>query len=218
MDYIHSLIDIVFHLDVYLADLISVYKHWIYLLLFVLIFCETGLVVAAFLPGDSLLFVTGTLAAIPANDLNVYLVAALFIIAAITGDSLNYMIGRKFGERLVRSTNRFIKKKHLEATHQFYDKYGGKTIVLARFVPFVRTFAPFVAGMGKMHYERFLSFNVIGALIWVLLLVFTGFFLGNLPVVRNNLQWFIIGIILLSNLPAIVELGKKARRKAMRQK
>lgn len=213
MDYIQSLIDIVFHLDVYLADLIAVYKHWIYLLLFLIIFCETGLVVAAFLPGDSLLFVTGTLAALSTNDLNVHLVALLFIIAAITGDTLNYTIGRKFGERLIMNTNRFIKRKHLEATHQFYDKYGGKTIILARFVPFVRTFAPFVAGMGKMHYERFLSFNVIGALMWVLFLVYTGFFLGNLSIVKNNLQWFIIGIIILSNLPALLELGKKVRQK-----
>lgn len=190
--------------------MILVYENWIYAILFLIVFCETGLVIAAFLPGDALLFVTGTLAAMPTNTLNVHLVAFLLIIAAILGDTCNYWIGKRFGDRLLEDTHsKIFKRKHLERTHQFYEKYGGKTIVLARFIPFVRTFAPFVAGMGRMNYHYFISYNVSGALIWVISLTYAGFYLGGFSIIQNNLKWVILLIIVLSNIPAIVEIIKK---------
>ncbi|MCC8199345.1 MAG: DedA family protein [Tannerellaceae bacterium] len=210
MEYADSFLDFIFRIDIYLEHLILVYENWIYVILFLIVFCETGLVIAAFLPGDALLFITGTLAAMPTNTMNVHLVAFLLIIAAILGDTCNYWIGKRFGDRLLEDTHsKIFKRKHLERTHQFYEKYGGKTIVLARFIPFVRTFAPFVAGMGRMNYHYFISYNVSGALIWVISLTYAGFYLGGFSIIQNNLKWVILLIIVLSNIPAIVEIIKK---------
>lgn len=210
MEYADSFLDFIFRIDIYLEHLILVYENWIYVILFLIVFCETGLVIAAFLPGDALLFVTGTLAAMPTNTMNVHLVAFLLIIAAILGDTCNYWIGKRFGDRLLEDTHsKIFKRKHLERTHQFYEKYGGKTIVLARFIPFVWTFAPFVAGMGRMNYHYFISYNVSGALIWVISLTYAGFYLGGFSIIQNNLKWVILLIIVLSNIPAIVEIIKK---------
>ncbi|MCC8154781.1 MAG: DedA family protein [Tannerellaceae bacterium] len=214
MEYLQTLIDIVLNLDVYLGEMITIYKNWIYLILFLVIFSETGLFFMAFLPGDSLLFVTGALAAAPANHLNVHLIVLLFIAAAILGNITNYAIGSKLGVRLTRTPNpRYLKPRHLEATHRFYEKYGGKTIVLARFVPFVRTFAPFIAGMGKMDYNRFIYFTITGAIFWNVSLIYAGYFLGNVPFVRDNIPWFILLLIVLSNLPATLEIIKKLKER-----
>ncbi|MCD7976349.1 MAG: DedA family protein [Tannerellaceae bacterium] len=210
MEYADSFLDFIFRIDIYLEHMILVYENWIYAILFLIVFCETGLVVAAFLPGDALLFVTGTLAAMPTNTMNVHIVAFLLILAAILGDTCNYWIGKRFGERLLQDPNsRIFKKKHLDRTHRFYEKYGGKTIILARFIPFVRTFAPFVAGMGRMNYSYFVNYNVSGALIWVISLTYAGFYLGGFSIVQNNLKWVIILIIILSNIPALIQVIKK---------
>ena len=168
MEFVHFLVDFILHIDVHLAELVAQYGIWIYAILFLILFCETGLVVTPFLPGDSLLFVAGALAALPGNDLNVHLMAALLVVAAVLGDAVNYTIGRLFGERLFSNPNsRIFRRSYLDKTHAFYDRHGGKTIILARFVPIVRTFAPFVAGMGHMSYRHFALFNVAGALAWV---------------------------------------------------
>ncbi|MDU5688609.1 MAG: DedA family protein, partial [Kluyvera cryocrescens] len=168
MDLIRFLIDFILHIDVHLAELVAQYGVWVYAILFLILFCETGLVVTPFLPGDSLLFVAGALSALPTNDLNVHLMVLLMVIAAIAGDAVNYTIGRLFGEKLFSNPNsKIFRRSYLDKTHAFYDKHGGKTIILARFVPIVRTFAPFVAGMGHMSYRHFAFYNVTGALLWV---------------------------------------------------
>ncbi|THB83226.1 DedA family protein, partial [Pantoea allii] len=194
------------------------YGIWIYAILFLILFCETGLVVTPFLPGDSLLFVAGALAALPGNDLNVHIMAALLVVAAVLGDAVNYTIGRLFGERLFSNPNsKIFRRSHLDKTHAFYARHGGKTIILARFVPIVRTFAPFVAGMGHMSYRHFALFNVTGALLWVLLFSYAGYLFGDLPVVQENLKLLIVGIILVSILPGVIEVWRH-RRQAKQQK
>lgn len=218
MEFIHFLVDFILHIDVHLAELVAQYGIWIYAILFLILFCETGLVVTPFLPGDSLLFVAGALAALPGNDLNVHIMVALLVVAAILGDAVNYTIGRLFGERLFSNPNsKIFRRSHLDKTHAFYARHGGKTIILARFVPIVRTFAPFVAGMGHMSYRHFALFNVTGALLWVLLFSYAGYLFGDLPVVQENLKLLIVGIILVSILPGVIEVWRH-RRQAKQQK
>lgn len=219
MDIIKFLIDFILHIDVHLAELVAQYGMWVYAILFLILFCETGLVVTPFLPGDSLLFVAGALAALPSNDLNVHTMVALMVIAAVIGDAVNYTIGRLFGEKLFSNPNsKIFRRSYLDKTHQFYEKHGGKTIILARFVPIVRTFAPFVAGMGHMSYRHFAAYNVIGALLWVLLFTYAGYLFGNLPIVQENLKLLIVGIILVSILPGIIEIWRHKRAAARQQK
>ncbi|MDL2243405.1 DedA family protein [Bacteroidales bacterium OttesenSCG-928-J19] len=212
-----TLIDFVLHIDVHLAELVAQYGLWIYAILFLIIFCETGLVVTPFLPGDSLLFVAGTLAAIGSNHINIHLMVLLLIAAAILGDASNYLIGKFFGDKLFsKPDSKIFKQAYLEKTHNFYEKHGGKTIILARFVPIVRTFAPFVAGMGKMTYMRFLSYNVIGGVVWVALFMYAGFFFGELDFVKKNLSILIFVIIFVSILPGVFEIIRQ-KMKSKRQ-
>ena len=202
-----SLIDFILHIDQHLIELTQTYGLWIYAILFLIVFCETGLVVTPFLPGDSLLFAAGAVAAL--GGMNVHIAAALLLAAAVIGDAVNFAIGKYFGEKLfAKPDSRVFKREYLDKTHAFYEKYGGKTIILARFVPIVRTFAPFVAGMGNMHYGRFIRYNIIGALMWVGLLTYAGYFFGELPVVKNNFGLVVIGIIVVSVLPMSVEIAK----------
>ncbi|QDY42548.1 DedA family protein [Candidatus Pantoea soli] len=218
MEFIHFIVDFILHIDVHLAELVAQYGVWIYAILFLILFCETGLVVTPFLPGDSLLFVAGALAALPGNDLNVHLMVTLLVIAAVLGDAVNYTIGRLFGEKLFSNPNsKIFRRSYLDKTHAFYDRHGGKTIILARFVPIVRTFAPFVAGMGHMSYRHFALFNVTGALLWVLLFSYAGYLFGDLPVVQENLKLLIVGIIVVSVLPGVIEVWRH-RRQARQQK
>ena len=202
-----SLIDFVLHIDQHLIELTQTYGLWIYAILFLIVFCETGLVVTPFLPGDSLLFAAGAVAAL--GGMNVHMAAALLLAAAVIGDAVNFAVGKYFGEKLfAKPDSRVFKREYLDKTHAFYEKYGGKTIILARFVPIVRTFAPFVAGMGDMHYGRFIRYNIIGALVWVGLLTYAGYFFGELPAVKNNFGLVVIGIIAVSVLPMAVEIAK----------
>lgn len=209
MEIITFLLDFILHIDVHLAQLVANYGPWVYLILFLIVFCETGLVVTPFLPGDSLLFVAGALAAM--GEMNVHLLVALLIVAAILGDGCNYTIGRRIGLRLFTRFPRLLKQEYLDKTHAFYEKHGGKTIIFARFVPIVRTFAPFVAGVGRMDYRQFLSYNVIGGVVWVLSFSYAGYFFGNLPFVRKNLEFLIFGIIIVSMLPGIIEVIRHKR-------
>ncbi len=205
MELLASFIDIVLHLDKHLQMLVQNYGTWVYLILFAIVFCETGLVVTPFLPGDSLLFVAGALAA--AGGLNVHLLVVLLIIAAILGDAVNYSIGRYLGPKVFHDEgSRFLNRAYLNKAHEFYERHGGKTIIIARFIPIIRTYAPFVAGIGSMPYPRFAMFNVVGAVIWVVSLAYAGFFFGNIPWVKSNLSLVIITIIILSILPAIAEV------------
>lgn len=218
MELIRFVVDFILHIDVHLAELVAQYGMWVYAILFLILFCETGLVVTPFLPGDSLLFVAGALAALPTNDLNVHTMVALMIVAAIIGDAVNYTIGRVFGDRLFSNPNsKIFRRSYLDKTHAFYERHGGKTIILARFVPIVRTFAPFVAGMGKMSYRHFAFYNVSGALLWVLLFTYAGYLFGNMPMVQENLKLLIVAIILLSILPGVIEVWRH-RRAARQQK
>jgi len=213
MEFVHFLVDFILHIDVHLAELVAQYGIWIYAILFLILFCETGLVVTPFLPGDSLLFVAGALSALPGNDLNIHLMAALLVVAAVLGDAVNYTIGRLFGERLFSNPNsRIFRRSYLDKTHGFYERHGGKTIILARFVPIVRTFAPFVAGMGHMSYRHFALFNVAGALAWVLLFSYAGYLFGDLPVVQQNLKLLIVAIIVVSVLPGVIEVWRHRRQ------
>ncbi len=215
MEYIHFIIDFILHIDVHLARLVADYGVWVYAILFLIIFCETGLVVTPFLPGDSLLFVGGALAALPGNDLNIHLLALCIVVAAIAGDALNYTIGRLFGEKLFsRENSKIFRRSYLDKTHEFYAKHGGKTIILARFIPIIRTFAPFVAGMGKMSYRQFALFNIAGAIAWVVLFSYAGYLFGDLPVVQKNLNLLIVAIIVISVLPGIIEVLRHRRQAA----
>ena len=210
MDLLSGLLDLILNLDEHLLLLVRDYGIWVYAILFAIIFLETGVVFTPFLPGDSLLFVAGTLAA--AGELNVHAMVMLLICAAIAGDSVNFSIGRFLGPRLFRSGNaRFLKQEYLDRTHRYFERHGGKPIVIARFVPILRTYAPFVAGLGQMDYRRFLAFNVSGAFLWVALLGYAGYFFGNLAFVRDNLTAVILGIVLLSISPGIVELWRNRR-------
>jgi membrane-associated protein len=213
MEFFAKLIDLVLHLDVHLNSLIVAYQLWTYLILFAVIFCETGLVVTPFLPGDSLLFATGALAASPGSPLRVHWLFLVLGAAAVLGDTVNYWIGHAIGPKIFRREKvRFLKKEHLERTHEFYERYGGVTIILARFVPIIRTFAPFVAGIGRMTYWRFISYNVIGGVAWVAIFVFGGFFFGNLPVVRRNFTVVIFAIIFISVLPGVIEYLRQRQK------
>lgn len=217
MDFVKTAVDLFLHLDEYLSVAIQNYGIWTYGLLFVVIFIETGLVITPFLPGDSLLFAAGTFAAL--GSLNIYLLWGLLLVAAVLGDTVNYWIGHKLGLAIFDTQNRLLKKvlkkEYLEKTEAFYAKHGGKTIVLARFVPIVRTFAPFVAGVGTMEYGRFISYNVIGGFLWVTLFLFMGNFFGNIPFVKANFELVIIGIILVSVVPMFVEyLKARSEKKA----
>ncbi len=203
MEFLHNIIDYILHMDIHLNEIILQYGTLTYLIFFIVIFAETGLVITPFLPGDSLIFAAGTFAA--KGSLNVHILFLIFASAAIIGDTVNYWIGHYIGPKVFEMNIRFLKKEYLEKTHRFYEKYGGKTIILARFIPIVRTFAPFVAGVGSMTYSKFISYNVIGGLFWCGLFVYGGFYFGNLEFVKNNFSVVIIAIILISILPAIVE-------------
>jgi membrane-associated protein len=211
VEVVRHLVDLFLHLDKHLTELTAQYGGWTYGILFAVIFCETGLVVTPFLPGDSLLFAAGAIAAL--GSLNPVILFVLLAVAAILGDTVNYWIGHAFGARLVARHSRWVKQEHLDRTHRFYERYGGKTIVLARFVPIVRTFAPFVAGLGSMTYRRFFMYNVVGGVVWVALFVFAGYFFGNLPPVRDNFSYVILAIIALSLLPIAIEWIKHRRQR-----
>ncbi len=206
-----EMIDFILHIDLYLGQLIAAYGLVTYAILFVIIFVETGLVFTPFLPGDSLLFAAGALAA--PGAFNIFVLLGLLIIAAILGDTVNYWIGHFFGEKLIANPKMLIKKEHIDKTKAFFDKHGGKTIILARFVPIVRTFAPFVAGIGQMSYPKFISFNVIGGIAWVSLFLLSGFYFGNLPSVKHNFSLVIMGIILVSVLPMLVEVVRNKKNR-----
>jgi membrane-associated protein len=213
MENLTQLLDIFLHLDKYLSTVIDQYGAWVYLMLFLVIFLETGVVIIPFLPGDSLLFAAGALAAInPA--LNPFFLFALLCVAAVLGDTVNYWIGHTIGPRAFTGSVPFLKQEYLVRTQKFYDKHGGKTIFLARFVPIIRTFAPFVAGVGQMNYRYFITYNVVGGIVWTALFVFMGYFFGNLPFVKNNFELVIIAIIAISLLPPIYEYWQHRAEKA----
>ncbi len=210
MELLKHFLDLILHIDKHLVELVSQYQSWTYGILFLIIFCETGLVVMPLLPGDSLLFAVGAIAS--KGDLNVFLVVVLLSIAAILGDTVNYWIGKAIGPKVFSSeSSRWLNRKHLERTHEFYEKYGGKTIIIARFMPIIRTFAPFVAGIGKMSYGKFLLYNVVGGILWIALFTYAGFFFGEIPVVKRNFTLVIFAIIIISVLPAVFEV-LRARR------
>ena len=210
MDFLREAVGYVLHVDVHLGALIQQYGGWTYAILFLIIFCETGLVVTPFLPGDSLLFATGALAVTTTLDVGILFV--LLTVAAILGDAVNYWIGHRVGATLFDGRIPWLKQAHLDRTHAFYEKYGGKTIVIARFVPIVRTVAPFVAGAGEMSYRRFFAYNVAGGVLWIGAMLFGGYFFGNIPIVRENFGLVVIAIIILSILPAVVEIVKERAR------
>jgi membrane-associated protein len=213
MELITNFIDIILNLDKYLVELVSRYGTFSYAILFAIIFCETGLVVTPFLPGDSLLFAVGALASTGALD--VYIVAVLLMLAAIIGDSTNYWIGYLIGPRVFSSeSSRWLNRSHLERTRKFYEKYGVKTVVIARFMPIVRTFAPFVAGIGRMNYLRFLTFSVLGSILWIGSFVTAGYLFGNIPVVKDNFTLVVLAIIVISILPAVIEAVRARREKS----
>ena len=216
MELLKKIIDIALHLDRYLSAVIQQYGMWTYAILFVVIFIETGFVVMPFLPGDSLLFAAGTFAALKALDIRVLLL--LLSAAAVIGDTVNYWVGHHLGPKVFRKENaRFFKKEYLDRTHAFYEKHGGKTIIIARFVPIIRSFAPLVAGIGRMSYGRFLAFNVIGGIGWVVLLTGAGYFFGNIPVVKDNYSLAIVAIIAISTVPIAVEWVRHRRKKTSAQ-
>ena len=203
MDAILSLVDFILHVDVHLAEIVREHGAWTYAVLTAIIFCETGLVVTPFLPGDSLLFATGALAA--TTVLDVWLLFALLTVAAIAGDAVNYWTGSYFGTKLFDGRIPYLKQEHLDRTHDFYEKYGGKAIVIARFVPIVRTVAPFVAGCGRMTYTRFAFYNVIGALLWIGSMLFGGYLFGNIPIIKENFGLVVIAIIVASLVPLVLQ-------------
>jgi membrane-associated protein len=211
MESIQFLLDFILHVDKHLLDLVNTYGLWVYAILFVIVFLETGLVVTPFLPGDSLLFAAGVLAGTGALDIAVLI--PLLIVAAVGGDNVNYEIGRKVGPRVFHEGNRFLKREYLDRTHEFYEKHGAKTIVLARFVPIVRTFAPFVAGIGRMHYAKFFAYNVAGGIVWVILFCLLGYFFGSIPLVQDNFSIAVLVIIVASVIPMVVEVWKARVRK-----
>jgi membrane-associated protein len=212
MDLLAAFIDIILHLDTHLLALTREYGVWVYAILFLIIYCETGLVVMPFLPGDSLLFVAGALCGMGALQLE--WLAPLLMLAAFSGDNTNYWIGRLVGMRLLHTDTRLIKRKHIDKTHAFYEKHGGKTILFARFLPIVRTFAPFVAGIGLMRYRLFVLFSALGSLMWIGSLTVAGYFFGNIPVIKDNLTLMVLGIIAISFLPAIREFIRHRRQAA----
>lgn len=211
MEWLQHAFDLVIHLDHHLGELINLFGPWTYVILFLIIFAETGLVVTPLLPGDSLLFALGALAA--AQKLDIYWLLGLLSVAAILGDSVNYWIGTILGPRIFRGENvRFLNRKHLDKAHEFFERYGGKTIVLARFLPFLRTFAPFVAGMARMTYRRFMLYNVIGGLVWIFLFLLLGYYFANIPLVRDNFGMVVLGIIPITLIPLVLEFILERRR------
>lgn len=212
MDLLHTFIDIFLHLDKHLDTVIGQFGVMSYVLLFLIIFMETGFVVTPFLPGDSLLFAGGAIAAY--GSLNIFGLYIILLLAAIFGDTANYWIGHIIGPRVFSKENsRFFKKEYLVKTQKFYEKHGGKTIILARFVPIIRTFAPFVAGVGKMNYRYFLTYNIVGGFLWVSLFIFAGYFFGNIPVVKHNFHYVVVGIIIISVMPIVIEYIKQKTSK-----
>lgn len=223
MDFFKSILDFILHLDAHLFNMIQDYGSWIYGILFLIIFVETGLVIMPLLPGDSLLFAAGTFCAGVVNDtgekaeLNLWLIIGLLIVAAVIGDGLNYYFGRTIGLKVLHwkiKGRQLVKQKYIDQTHEFYEKHGPKTIIIARFVPIVRTFAPFVAGIGEMKYSKFIRFNIIGGVAWVVGLTLLGYFFGNLPFVQKNFETVIFGIIILSLVPMIIEIVRAKMRKS----
>lgn len=208
MDLLLRLVNFILHIDVHLEELIAHYQAWTYGILFFIIFMETGFVVTPFLPGDSLIFAAGTLAARDGSPLHIIWLFLLLTSAAILGDTVNYWIGHKIGPRAFSGNVRFLKKEYLDRTHAFFEKHGGKTIILARFIPIIRTFAPFVAGIGEMSYGHFISYNVIGGIAWVALFCFGGYFFGNIPFVEKNFSIVVIAIVLISVVPMLYEIIK----------
>lgn len=205
-----QIIDFILHIDQHLAALSAQYGLWIYAILFLIVFCETGLVVTPFLPGDSLLFAAGGIAAV--GGMNIHLMVLLLLAAAVLGDAVNFAVGKYFGAKLFANPDsKIFRRSYLDKTHAFYEKYGGKTIIIARFVPIVRTFAPFVAGMAEMDYAKFIRYNIIGAVLWVVLFSYAGYFFANLPVVKNNLGLVLGAIIVISVLPAVIEVIRAKR-------
>ncbi|ACB75996.1 DedA family protein [Opitutus terrae] len=212
VDLIRNLADFILHIDRHLAEIIASYGAWTYAILFLIIFAETGLVVTPFLPGDSLLFAAGAFCARPETGLDVHLMALCLFVAAVLGDTVNYWIGAKLGPAVFhREDSVFLRRKHLDRAHAFFEKYGGRAIILARFVPIVRTFVPFVAGIGQMTYPRFLAFNVVGGLVWIYFFTYAGFLFGNQPFVQRNFKLVIVAIIILSVIPMAVELIRSWR-------
>ncbi|HIZ05590.1 MAG TPA: DedA family protein [Candidatus Phocaeicola gallistercoris] len=208
-------VDFILHIDQHLIQLVQDYHLWTYAILFVIVFCETGLVVTPFLPGDSLIFVGGAIASQPDVPLEIGFLLSVIFAAAVLGDSCNYAIGHFFGKKLFSNPNsKIFKQSYLDKTHNYFKKYGGKTIILARFIPIVRTFAPFVAGMGKMHYYYFMLYNVVGAVLWVGIFGFAGYFFGDLPFVQKNLKLLLLAIIVISVMPAVIEVVRAKIKKS----
>lgn len=218
MDLIKAIVDFILHIDQHLVEIVNNYQTWTYLILFLIIFAETGLVVTPFLPGDSLLFATGAIIAKPETDLNIVLMLVLLIMAAILGDLVNYHAGKFIGFRAFSGKYKLLKVEYLTKTQAFYNKHGGKTIIYARFIPIIRTFAPFVAGIGTMSYAKFATFNVAGGVLWVTIFLFAGYFFGGLPMIRSNFTLVIFGIIFVSILPPIVEVIRDMRKNRSVQK
>ena len=216
MEVVMGLFDFIMHIDQHLSEFANEYGLWIYGILFLIIFVETGVVVMPFLPGDSLLFAAGMLAAQETNELNVWVMMGILLVAAILGDTLNYQIGKKVGYKANKIKifgKNFVKEEHLNKTHEFYEKYGSKTIVIARFVPIVRTLAPFVAGISKMHYGTFIKYNLIGGTIWVVGITLAGYFLGTIPIIKNNFEIVVMLIIAFSLVPIVIEFIKSKSKK-----
>jgi len=214
VEFIQTLIDFVLHIDVHLVEIVNSYQTWTYLILFLIIFAETGLVVTPFLPGDSLLFAAGAIIAKPETELNIFFMCILLIAAGVLGDMVNYHIGKYVGPKAFSGKYKLLKKEYLDKTQAFYDKHGGKTIIYARFIPIVRTFAPFIAGIGTMTYTRFSSYNVIGAISWVVSFLFLGYFFGGLPIIKDNFTLVVFAIIILSMLPPVIEVLRSKRKNA----
>jgi membrane-associated protein len=210
IEFFQSLLDVLLHVDVYLAHITLQYGAWTYAILFAIVFAETGLVVTPFLPGDSLLFAAGAVCAL--GTMNVWVLIGLLIVAAVIGDAVNYSVGNAFGHRVLQWKNSIIKPEHIQKTHNFYEKHGTKTIILARFVPIVRTFAPFVAGMGQMTYRTFFVNNVVGAIVWVTSFSILGYQFGQLPSIKKNFTWVVLAIIIISILPAVWEIVRSKRQ------
>nr|WP_312115278.1 DedA family protein [Moraxella sp. CTOTU47915] len=206
------LVDFILHIGDHLQELVKNYGNWIYAILFAIVFCETGLVVLPFLPGDSMLFAAGTIAAV--GDMNIFVLMGLLIVAAILGDFVNFEIGKHFGQKLFSNPNsKIFKQSYLQKTHDYYEKYGGRTIIIARFIPIVRTFAPFVGGMGNMNYAQFARYNIVGAVLWVVSFTTLGYFFGQLPFVKEHFSWIMIAIIVFSVVPMIVEIIRHRKDK-----
>lgn len=206
------LVDFILHIGDHLQELVKNYGNWIYAILFAIVFCETGLVVLPFLPGDSMLFAAGTIAAV--GDMNIFVLIGLLIVAAVLGDFVNFEIGKHFGQKLFSNPNsKIFKQSYLQKTHDYYERYGGRTIIIARFIPIVRTFAPFVGGMGNMNYSQFARYNIVGAVLWVVSFTTLGYFFGQLPFVKEHFSWIMIAIIVFSVVPMVIEIIRHRKDK-----